>query len=140
MALIKYNPILAPSTFSNLVDRLFTDVYSDENPAISFSPEVDLSETEKEYEIHVSLPGFKKEDIAVDVKDNYITISGERKFVKEDKKYHTVESSYGKFQRSFRLPATVNENNISAKFNNGILEVKLGKDEKKVLSHKVEIK
>jgi len=73
--------------------------------------------------------GYKKEDIHIDLKENQIIISGERSFKEEraEKDYYKVESSYGKFQRSFALPENVDVENIEASSENGVLEVVLPK-------------
>jgi HSP20 family protein len=86
---------------------------------------------------------MKKEDITVDVKDNAISISGERKIKDEVKEgdYYRVESSYGKFERSFSLPENVDIENIHANSEDGVLEVVIPKFEKKVNKPKtIEIK
>ena len=71
-----------------------------------------------------------------------ITISGERKMEnnKNGKNYHSLESSYGKFSRSFELPTGINENKINAKFIDGILNISIPKDEKKIVKNTIQIK
>ncbi|MCW8820702.1 MAG: Hsp20/alpha crystallin family protein [Sulfurovum sp.] len=108
-----------------------------------FSPSVNTREGEHAYHVEVDLPGVKKDDINVDVKDNIVTISGERKTKKEVKEddYYKVESSYGKFERSFTLPENVDVENIHAESQDGVLEVvipKLSKAEKQ--AKKIEVK
>ena len=94
-------------------------------------PAVDISEDEKEYVVKAELPDLKKEDVKVCVEDGDLTISGERKFEKEEKekKYHRIERSYGSFVRSFTLPEGVSGDKVSASFKDGVLEVHLPKDE-----------
>jgi HSP20 family protein len=97
-----------------------------------FVPSVNTREGENAYHVELDLPGIKKEDIDVDIKDNVITISGERKTkeeVKEDD-YYKVESSYGRFERSFTLPENVDVENIHAESQDGVLEVIIPKMEK----------
>jgi len=98
----------------------------------SFSPKFNINETDKEIEIEVELPGMTEEDVKVDLHDGVLTIQGEKKFQKEDKKdnYHLVEHSYGKFQRSVRLPEGIKEDQIEAKMKNGIMQILIPKDEK----------
>jgi HSP20 family protein len=88
-------------------------------------PVVDIKETDKDFLIHADLPGMKKEDIHMEVKDGILSISGERKQEKktDTDKYHRVERSYGKFTRSFAIPEGVSEDQIHAKHDNGVLEV-----------------
>lgn len=97
-----------------------------------WAPLVDISEDEKEYLIKAELPEIKKEDIKVTVHDDVMTISGERKYEKEEKgkKYHRVERAYGSFTRSFTLPEDADGSKISAECKDGILRVRLPKTEK----------
>jgi HSP20 family protein len=92
---------------------------------------VDIHEGDKEITLKAELPGIKKEDVHIDVNDGVITLRGERKFEKEDKKenYHRIERSYGSFHRSFTLPSTVDVEKIKAKYKDGILEATLPKTE-----------
>jgi len=101
----------------------------DMNVLVDFKPAVNTREGKEAYHIDVDLPGVKKEDINVDVKDNILIISGKRETkseVKEDE-YYKIESSYGKFQRSFTLPEKVDLENISASCEDGVLEVVIPK-------------
>jgi len=97
----------------------------------TFYPAVDIHEGDKEITLKAELPGIKKEDVHIDVNDGVITLRGERKFEKEDKKenYHRIERSYGSFHRSFTLPSTVDVEKIKAKYKDGILEATLPKTE-----------
>lgn len=143
MTLIKYNANgYRPSTFNGFLDRFFNDEVFGGKATSSFSPQVDVAESEKEFEIQFYIPGIKKEDIKIDVNDDRITVSGERKFTneKKEKNYHSVESSYGKFSRSFYLPDNVNTDKISASYADGVLDVVIPKDEKKVTKRTISIK
>jgi len=95
-------------------------------------PLVDIAEDDKEYLIKAELPEVKKEDVKVAVQDDVLTITGERKFEKEEqgKKYHRVERAYGSFTRSFTLPEDADPAKVSAGFKDGILMVHLAKSEK----------
>ncbi|MFT4522327.1 MAG: HSP20 family protein [Bacteroidia bacterium] len=111
----------------------FTSNELDTNHGNSFfKPSVDVVESEKVYNIHVSLPGVKKEDIKIDLKGNELTISGERtqKFEKTDATHHVGEIRYGKFTRTFYLNEQANHDEIEAKNVNGVLEVTIPKVEK----------
>lgn len=94
-----------------------------------WNPACDIRETEKDYVIHAELPGMKKEDISIELKDNMLTISGEKKDEKTEKteKYHRIERSWGKFSRSVMLPEGTKDTEISAKFDSGVLEVRFPK-------------
>jgi HSP20 family protein len=97
-----------------------------------WAPVVDITEDDKEYLVKAELPDIKKEDVKVSVENGDLSISGERKFEKEEKgkKYHRIERSYGSFMRTFTLPETVKADKLSAEFKDGILTVHLPKDEK----------
>lgn len=96
-----------------------------------WSPLVDIVEDDKEYLITAELPGVKKEDVKVTVENGVLTISGERKFEKEEKgkKYHRVERAYGNFVRSFTLPDDADANKVNAEFKDGVLKVRVTKSE-----------
>lgn len=145
MSLIRYNPFVsdfAPISFSTLVDRFFNDsIARSGGSATSFVPRVDVLENEKSYEVHVAVPGMNKEDFKVDLNEGVLTVSGERKFTRENKNgdVHTVETQYGTFSRSFRIPEDVDGSKISARYNNGILEVNIPKDEKKAVKTTIKV-
>lgn len=97
-----------------------------------WAPSVDIIEDEKEWLIKADLPDVKKEDVNVTVESGVLTITGERKFEKEEKekKYHRVERAYGNFLRSFTLPDGADGSKVSAEFKDGVLKVHLPKNEK----------
>ncbi len=97
-----------------------------------WSPLVDITEDEKEYLIKAELPEVKKEDVKLTIQDNVLSISGERKYEKEEKgkKYHRVERAYGSFMRSFTLPEDADGSKVSAEYKDGVLKVHLPKSEK----------
>jgi HSP20 family protein len=84
---------------------------------------------------------MNKEDFVIDVKDNFLTISGERKFTQEKKdvNFHSIETQYGTFSRSFGLPENVDASKISATYVNGILVITIPKDEKKTLKTTIKV-
>lgn len=94
-----------------------------------WTPLVDITEDDKEYLIKAELPDVKKEDVKVTVENGVVTITGERKFEKEEKgkKYHRIERAYGTFMRSFTLPEGAAGDKISAEFKDGVLKVHLPK-------------
>jgi HSP20 family protein len=95
-------------------------------------PLVDITEDEKEYLIKAELPEVKKDDVKVTVESGVLTISGERRFEKEekDRKYHRIERSYGSFTRSFSVPDDADDAKVAAEFKDGVLTVRLAKSEK----------
>jgi HSP20 family protein len=98
-----------------------------------WSPTADISEDENEYVIKAELPELKKDDVKVTVENGVLTISGERKFEKEEKKkkYHRVERAYGRFVRSFALPDNADPAKVKAEFKEGVLTVHLPKSEER---------
>lgn len=145
MSLIRYNSALndyTPTSFSNLVDRFFSESAARSGgSAYSFVPRVDIFEEENAFEIHLAVAGMKKDDFKIDLNDNHLTISGERKFSKEkkDNNFRSIETQHGKFSRSFTLPENVDGANISAKYVDGILEISIPKDEKKSLKQSIKV-
>jgi len=96
-----------------------------------WNPAVDLYEKDDYFVIKAELPGVDKKDIAIDLKDRVLTLSGERSYeneVKEDS-YYRRERSYGKFQRAFTLPADVDSDKIKAEFKDGLLQIEVPKPE-----------
>lgn len=141
MSIIRYNTNeFMPTSFSNLIDRFFNESIT-RNGGSTFMPKADILETNEAYEIHFAAPGLKKDDFKIELNDNYLTVSGERNFTdeKKDKNYHSIETQYGSFSRSFYLPENVDASKINAKYNNGILELTIPKDEKKVLKQTIKV-
>ena len=97
-----------------------------------WTPSVDIAEDDKEWVIKADLPEVKKEDVKVTVENGVLHITGERKLEKEEKgrKYHRVEWSYGSFLRSFVLPDGADGSKVNADFKDGVLKVRLPKNEK----------
>ena len=92
-------------------------------------PKVDISETKDNFLITADLPGIDEKNVNITLDDGIITIKGEKKTDTEDKQgeFHSRERSYGVFQRSFEVPAIIDENKIDASFSNGVLTVKMQK-------------
>lgn len=117
---------------TSMLDRFFDRSLNLDRVFEDWRPAADIYEEDGAYMVKVELPGVTKEDIKVTLKDEVLTIFGERKLEKEEKKrnYHRVERSYGSFSRSFHIGETVDHDKIEAKFENGVLEVRLPKGEK----------
>jgi len=92
-----------------------------------WSPEVDISEDDRGYLLKADLPEMKKDDVKVTVEDGILSVSGERRTEKEDrkKKFHRIERSYGTFRRSFTLPEDADSTKVTAEFRDGVLKVHL---------------
>ena len=97
----------------------------------NWTPSVDISETDDVFEVRAELPGVAKDDLHVSVKDNLLTLSGEKRQeqVDDTQNYRRVERRYGSFQRRFTLPSEVETNDIKAEFNDGVLTLSIPKPE-----------
>lgn len=93
------------------------------------SPRTDMSESDSEYELSVELPGMSEKDVEVTVKDNMITLKGEKRSEREtkEKDYHIAERSYGSVRRTFSMPSDVDADKVKANFSKGVLTVQLPK-------------
>ena len=138
MAIVRWDPFRDLMTLQERMNEMFERTLRRRGPEEeeglaprAWSPAVDIYETDEKMVIKTELPGLKKEDIDIEVRDNTLTLKGERKFEKEIKQenYHRVERAYGSFQRSFTLPSTIKQEAIEATFKDGILEVSLPKAE-----------
>ncbi|OIP53063.1 MAG: heat-shock protein Hsp20 [Helicobacteraceae bacterium CG2_30_36_10] len=143
MFLTKYNPLDEFKDFSSRFNSLLSEFDNKKYLLAGFTPVVNTREGEFAYHIDVDLPGVKKGDIKISVKNNIVTISGERKEKKEVKEedFHRIETTFGKFERSFILPEGSDGENICASSKDGVLEVvipKLKSESKKV--KQIEIK
>jgi HSP20 family protein len=96
-----------------------------------WTPAVDVAENENELVLTADLPGLKKEEIKLRIENGSLIVSGERKFVNDDKKtgYHRIERSYGSFKRIFQLPETVEVDKVGAAYEDGVLRITLAKKE-----------
>ena len=123
--------------------REFNDSLYYDRDGSAWSPTVNISENEDGYVLTAELPGVKKEDIDIDLKDNTLTLKGEKKAEKKEEKenYIRVESSYGKFERSFSISDDIDISNVDASFKDGVLRIALKKkEEAKPKQIKVEVK
>jgi len=131
MTLMKRYPMLRERR--NLVDDFFETFLDSFNTMsnVNWSPSVDLEETKNDYIIHVELPGMNKKNIDISVENDVLTISGEKKERVQTKDSNCLISEImsGHFSRSFRLPAQVDYDKIEAKWDNGVLVVKIPKSE-----------
>lgn len=105
------------------------DVFEEGGAMTAWAPAVDIAEDENAITIKADLPEVDKKDIHVSVENGMLTIRGERKREKEEKKknYHRVERSYGSYERSFSLPESVDKGKIGAECKNGVLTLTLPK-------------
>ena len=106
-----------------------SDLFTPLSAADLLKPQVDIGATEKEYSITVEVPGVSQKEVKIEVADNTMTIRGEKKQEKEkkDKNYYRVERSYGSFQRVLSLPEDADQEDIKAKFKDGVLTIKMSR-------------
>jgi HSP20 family protein len=136
MALVRWQPYGAVASLQDSINRLFHDAFprslADEDFAVSaWKPVVDIFDKADAIVIHAELPGVTKDDVSIEVKENVLTLKGERvefKEVSEDK-YFRKERSFGSFYRAFTLPSSINPENIKATFKDGVLEIEIPKPE-----------
>ncbi len=137
MALVRWDPFREVSTLQERINRLFEDAFPrarDLEEGLSrgaWRPAVDIYEGETAVILKAELPGIRKEDVTVEIKDNVLTITGERTADAkvQAEKYYRRERTYGTFSRSFNLQYAVNPDKIKARFKDGVLEIELPKPE-----------
>ncbi len=97
-----------------------------------YAPACEITDDEKHFTLGIDIPGLKKEDISIEVKENHLYVSGERKFESKTEKENVLrtERRYGKFSRVFTLPTNIKADAIEARFENGVLEISIPKEEK----------
>lgn len=127
MALIHWEPV----PMNRLLHSLFDTATIPSAPVRRFAPATDLIESDTHYILRADLPGVSEDDVTVELRDNTLTISGERNSESEDRTagYHRVERMTGSFRRSVRLPEGVDAAAIAASFDRGVLEVSVPKPE-----------
>ena len=138
MAIVRWNPTRDLMQMREEMDRLFGQfLRRGEGEEATWgqglwAPPVDIYETDDAFMLKAELPGFTKEDVNIEVHENRLIIRGERKRETEAKEdqYHRLERAYGRFERAFWLPTTVDAEHIQASFKNGVLEMRLPKSEK----------
>jgi HSP20 family protein len=139
MNLVKWNPMREMETLQNRINRLFDGNFfpsfslDDDMSLGNWRPVVDIYENEDTVVVKAELPGVDKKDIKVDLKDGVLTLSGERSHEKEVKEenYYRKERAFGKFHRSFNVPADIDPDKIKAEFKDGVLNVEIPKPEEK---------
>jgi HSP20 family protein len=137
MALMRWTPMGNLQSFQHEMNRVFNEFFGGGNGEEagsglgSWSPAVDIHETDDGYVLNAELPGVSKDDVHVDIHQNTLTLWGERKYESavKDERYHRVERAYGAFRRSFVLPAKVDQDKVQATYKDGVLELHLPKSE-----------
>jgi HSP20 family protein len=140
MAIVRWEPLRELASIQNEMNRLFGTVF--DAPATGgnggstlrrWMPAMDLVETDDHFVLRADLPGLDEGDVNIEVEDNVLTVSGERKAEHETAKegYHRVERAFGSFSRSLTLPEGVDAEAVTANFERGVLEVSIPKPEQR---------
>ena len=135
MTLVKWTPKREMMNFFDDVDQMISQAFSHpletKNESWSFSPFMNVNESDSEYTVSMDLPGVDKKDVEVNMSEGIVTVSGERKNIQQGKDKSCIwkETSHGTFQRSFELSSTVQEDKIKAHFKNGVLNLNIPKAE-----------
>src|SRR5881392_3339058 len=127
--------LMKPEPFSSEINRLFDTLFEpgNANRAQRWAPAMDLVESDDHFLLKADLPGLAEDDVNIEIRDNTLTISGERKseYERKERGWYRVERSTGAFSRSLALPDGVDANGVTAGFDKGVLEVKIPKPEQK---------
>jgi HSP20 family protein len=137
VTIVRWEPFRELSSLQTEMNRLFNAAF--EAPAGGnaaprrWTPAMDLVETEEEFVLRADLPGMSESDVSIELEDNVLTLSGERKTEHEDKRegFYRMERAYGSFSRSLTLPKGIDPEAVSAAFDRGVLEVRVPKPEQR---------
>jgi HSP20 family protein len=139
MALVRWEPVRELTSLQNEMNRLFSTFFDSppgnggQTALRRWIPAMDLVETDDHFVLSADLPGLDENDINIEVEDNVLTVSGERKAETEHRKegYYRVERSFGQFSRSLTLPEGIDPDGVTASFDKGVLEVRIPKPEER---------
>jgi HSP20 family protein len=126
--------LMRPEPFTQEFDRLFSSLFENSGRRVQrWVPPMDLVEADDHFVLKADLPGLAEDDVAIEVQDNVLTISGSREAEHERKEqgWYRLERSYGSFSRSLTLPDGVDPDKVEAKFDRGVLEVRIPKPEER---------
>ena len=140
MALVRWEPVRELSSLQNEMNRLFNAFFDTPSPTGGnggtgtvrrWLPAMDLVETDEHFVLRADLPGLSQADVQIELEDNVLTVSGERKAEHEEKRegFYRMERSFGNFRRALTLPEGVDADAITAGFDKGVLEVRIPKPE-----------
>jgi HSP20 family protein len=140
MTIVRWEPFRELSSLQSEMNRLFNTVFDqptggggNSGAMRRWMPAMDLVETGEHFVLRADLPGLSEEDVKIELEDNTLTVSGERKAEHEsrDEGFYRVERAYGSFSRSLTLPRGVNAEAVEAHFDRGVLEVRIPKPEER---------
>jgi HSP20 family protein len=126
--------LIRPEPFTQDFDRLFSSLFEKSGrQAQRWVPEMDLVEADDHFVLKADLPGLAEDDVAIEVQDSVLTISGSREAEHErkEKGWYRLERSYGSFSRSLTLPDGVDADKVEANFDRGVLEIRIPKPEER---------
>jgi len=137
MTIVKWDPFRNVAALQDRINRIFDESFSrtadldDDISMSAWKPLVDIYETDEAIILKAELPGIKKEDVSVEVKDNVITLKGVRTEEKEikEKNYYRKERAFGTFSRAFNLQHRIQPDKIKARFKDGVLKIEIPKPE-----------
>jgi HSP20 family protein len=134
MNIVRWDSLRDPITLRESMNRLFKEAFGpitekSEMKGDSWNPSVDIYETDDVLFLTAEIPGLDEKDIEIQIEDNTLSLKGERQFAKETKEenYRRIERSYGSFCRSFSLPRHIDQENIKANHENGVLKITMPK-------------
>jgi HSP20 family protein len=140
MAIVRWDPTRDLDTLQGDVNRLFDSFFGRREGSVGndygsrrWIPAMDLVETDEHLVLRADLPGVDRDNVEIEVKDGVLTISGERRAEHEDKRegFHRVERSFGRFSRALELPQGIAADSVQARFERGVLELRMPKPEER---------
>jgi HSP20 family protein len=138
MAIVRWEPLRELGSLQNEMNRLFNTVFDTPAPGNTgtlrrWMPAMDLVESGDHFVLRADLPGMSEDDIKIEFEDGTLTVSGERKAEHEDREegYYRVERAFGSFSRSLTLPQGIDADAVSARFDRGVLEIRIPKPEER---------
>jgi HSP20 family protein len=139
VTIVRWEPLRELNSLQHEMNRLFNTVFdapvngNGANGARRWVPSMDLLETEEHFVLRADLPGMSEEDVKIELEDNVLTVSGERKNEHADNRegFYRVERSFGTFSRSLTLPKGVDADAVTAAFDRGVLEIRVPKPEER---------
>ena len=137
MTIVKWDPFRNVAALQDRINRIFDESFSrtadldDDISMSAWKPLVDIYETDESIILKAELPGIKKDDVSVEVKDNVLTLKGVRTEEKEikEKNYYRKERAFGTFSRTFNLQHRIQPDKIKARFKDGVLKIEIPKPE-----------
>jgi len=136
VTIVRWEPFRELSSLQTEMNRLFNaafDTPGGNGGGRRWMPAMDLVETDEHFVLRADLPGMTESDVNIEIEDNVLTVSGERKAEHEEKRegFYRVERAFGSFSRALTLPKGIDAEAVSAGFSNGVLEVRIPKPEER---------